>query len=95
MYIRDVVVALSNPMATTEEFVRAETMQKVFPRQAPAPGQDQMLQSIMAAQSPETQGQMAEEAIGMARQQDAMEAAQSNTARGQEALISPVFGGIG
>ena len=95
LYIRDVVVALSNPMATTEEFVRAETMQKVFPRQAPAPGQNQMLQSIMAAQSPETQGQMAEEAIGMAQQQDAMEAAQSNTARGQEALISPVFGGIG
>ena len=95
LYIRDVVVALSNPMATTEEFIKAEMMQKVFPRQAPSPSQAQTMQSILAAQSPETQGQMAESAIGMAQQQDSMEAAQSNTARGQEALISPVFGGIG
>ena len=95
MYIRDVVVALSTPMATTEEFIKAEAAQKVFPRQLPTAGLGQTVQGILAAQSPETQGQMAEAAVGMAQQQDAMEAAQSGTARGQEALISPVFGGIG
>ena len=92
LYIRDVVVALSNPAASGEEFMKAESLQKVFPRQQAGPG---AAGAIMAAQSPETQGQMAEESIGMAQQQDAMEAAVSGSARGQEALISPVFGGIG
>ena len=36
-----------------------------------------------------------EESIGRANQVGAMESAQSAQARGTEALISPVFGGIG
>ena len=96
LYIRDIVVALSNPMANNEEFMRAESMQKVFPRQIPptAP-RDAQLGSVLAAGSPATQGQMADEARGSARKLGAMESAQSAQARGTEALISPVFGGIG
>ena len=96
LYIRDIVVALSNPMANDAEFQQAEAMQKVFPRQ-PGPGSNmsQQMANIIAAGSPETQGQMAEESIGRANQVGAMESAQSAQARGTEALISPVFGGIG
>jgi len=96
LYIRDVVVALSNPMASNEEFQKAESMQKVFPRQTP-PMDDRAAQmaNIMAVGSPETQGQMAEEAMGLAKNVGLMESAVSKQAAGQEALISPVFGGIG
>jgi len=96
LYIRDVVVALSNPRASSEEFQKAEAMQKVFPRQMPpTTGREDQMANIVAVGSPETQGQMAEEAVGLARSQGLMESAQSAQAAGQEALISPVFGGIG
>jgi len=96
LYIRDVVVALANPDVPDEQFQQASAMQKVFPRQ-PGGKSDQGAQmgNIVAAGSPETQGQMAQESLGRARQVGAMESAQSSLAKGTEALISPVFGGIG
>jgi len=96
LYIRDVAVALSNPRATDVEFMKAESMQKVFPRQMPpTASREDQLAMILAANSPETQGQMSEEAVAGAEKVGAMESAQSSLARGQEALISPVFGGMG
>jgi len=96
LYIRDVVVALSNPQANDMEFQQAESMQKVFPRQ-PGPGSNlnQQMANLVAAGSGAAQGQMAEESLGRAGQVQALESAQSAQAAGQEALISPVFGGLG
>jgi hypothetical protein len=96
LYIRDIVVALGNPMANDMEFQQAQTMQKVFPRQ---PGSNSnlndQLANMIAAGSGSTQGQMAEESVARADQVGQMESAQSAQAAGTEALISPVFGGIG
>ena len=96
LYIRDVVVALSNPQASDMEFQQAEAMQKVFPRQ-PGPGSNmsQQMANLVTAGSGATQGQMAEESLGRAQQVQTLESAQSAQAAGQEALISPVFGGLG
>ena len=96
LYIRDIVVALGNPTANDMEFQQAQAMQKVFPRQ-PGKGSNlnDQIASIVAAGSPETQGQMADESVGRANQVGQMESAQSAQAAGTEALISPVFGGMG
>tara|TARA_R100001594_G_scaffold62636_4_gene97012 strand:- start:4755 stop:6674 length:1920 start_codon:yes stop_codon:yes gene_type:complete len=96
LYIRDVVVALSNPMSNDMEFQTAEAMQKVFPRQPSASStMGQQLANIVAAGSGSTQGQMADESMSRAGQVQALESAQSSQAAGQEAMISPVFGGLG
>ena len=78
------------------EFQQAEAMQKVFPRQ-PGPGSNmsQQMANLVTAGSGATQGQMAEESLGRAQQVQTLESAQSAQAAGQEALISPVFGGLG
>jgi len=96
VYIRDVVVALEHPMATDMQFQQAEAMSKVFPRQpGPQSNLNQQVGNMIAVGSPQTQGQMAQESMDRAGQVANMESAQSAMAAGQEAMISPVFGGMG
>ena len=95
-YIRDVVVSLENPNADDMQFQQAEAMDKIFPRQpGPQSNLNQQMANITAVGSPQTQGQMAQESVDRAGQVGQMESAQSSMAAGTEALISPVFGGMG
>jgi hypothetical protein len=96
LYVRDVIVAVENPQVADAQFQQAQAMQKVFPRQPGARSDtNNQLGNIVSAGSPATQGQMSEESINRADQVGLMESAQSAQAAGTEALISPVFGGIG
>jgi len=95
LYIRDVVVALGTSNRSDEDFRRAEADQQIFPRQVSPANTGGVIDAVALAGSPETQGQMAEAALETTSRVRAAEDAQSGTARGQEALISPVFGGIG